>query len=128
MAQRTTTTTTSTTRELKRYRTELQRLAAELADIGFFTPGSLVQRYTSCGKEGCRCQADPPQLHGPYWQWSRVEGRKTITRRVRDDEVSLYQEWIANRRRLRGVVAEMEAVSQRATDLLLAQSHEHLNR
>jgi hypothetical protein len=107
---------------LARYRAELERLAAELATIGFVSPGSLVQRYTSCGKDGCRCQADPPELHGPYWQWSRAEGGKTITRRVRDEEVPLYKEWIANRRHLREVVAQMEAVSQRATGLLLAQS------
>ena len=44
---------------------------------------------------------------------------------MREDDVALYQEWIANRRRLRGVVAQMEAVSEQATQLLLAQANRH---
>ena len=31
---------------------------AQLAEIDFISPGSLVVRQTSCGKPGCRCQAD----------------------------------------------------------------------
>jgi hypothetical protein len=107
---------------LEHYRTELVRLAAQIADIGFVSAGSLVHRHTSCGKEGCRCMADPPQLHGPYWQWSRAIGGKTVTKKVTDAQVPLYEEWIDNRRRLRKLIAEMEAVSERATDLLLEQA------
>jgi hypothetical protein len=100
---------------------ELQRLTAELADIGFIPAGSLVRRYTRCGNPGCRCQANPPQPHGPYWQWTRAVGGKTITRRVTDDQAPLYQEWIANRRRLRQVIADMEEVSRQASEILLNQ-------
>ena len=60
------------TRRLASYQAELKRLTAQLADIGFISPGSLIRRYTTCGKPGCRCQADPPQPHGPYWQWTRA--------------------------------------------------------
>lgn len=31
------------------------------------------------GTPGCRCKADPPQLHGPYWQWTRKVAGKTVT-------------------------------------------------
>lgn len=48
------------------YRALADELATELATVGFISPGSLVSRCTSCGKPGCRCQADPPQRHGPY--------------------------------------------------------------
>src|SRR5487761_590547 len=40
-------------------------LLAELAALGFCLPGSLQTRQMRCGKPGCRCKADPPQLHGP---------------------------------------------------------------
>jgi hypothetical protein len=109
-------------KHLARYQAKLKQLAAQLADIGFVTPGSLVQRYTTCGNPDCRCQADPPQLHGPYWQWSRAVAGKTISRTVTNEQVPLYQEWIANRRRLRQIVAEMENVSQQATQVLLKQA------
>ena len=108
-----------------RLRGELERLAGELQGIGFTTAGSLVNRYTHCTSEGCRCNAEPPQPHGPYWQWSKAVDGKTVSKRVHEEEVALYQEWIANRRRLRSVVAQMEAVSDQATQLLLAQANRH---
>lgn len=108
-------------RRLASYKAELKRLTAEIADIGFISPGSLVRRYTHCGNPGCRCQANPPQPHGPYWQWTRAVRGKTITRRVTDDQVPLYQEWIANRRRLRQVIADIEEVSRQASEILLKQ-------
>ncbi|MDA8062408.1 MAG: hypothetical protein M0T80_08270 [Actinomycetota bacterium] len=106
-------------------RDELERLAAELSGIGFTAAGSLVRRYTHCASDGCRCNADPPQPHGPYWQWSKAVDGKTVTKRLREDQVPLYQEWIANRRRLRRVVAQMAAVSEQATRLLLSQANGH---
>ena len=108
-------------KRLASYKAELQRLTAELADIGFISAGSLVRRYTRCGNPRCRCQADPPRPHGPYWQWTRAVGGKTITRRVTDDQAPLYQEWIANRRRLHQVIADMEEVSRQAAEILLNQ-------
>jgi hypothetical protein len=110
---------------LARLKGELERLAQELSDIGFTSAGSLVKRYTHCASEGCRCNAEPPQPHGPYWQWSRAVDGKTVTRRLTEDQVPLYREWIANRRRFRSVVARMEAVSEQATQLLLSQTNGH---
>jgi hypothetical protein len=112
-------TPSSHAKRLARYQAELKQLAAQLADIGFIYPGSLVQRYTTCGNPDCRCQADPPQLHGPYWQWSKAVAGKTVSRTVTDNQVPLYQAWIANRRRLRNIIAQMEQVSQQATEILL---------
>lgn len=114
---------TSVEDRLAQCRAELERLASELQQVGFTTPGSLVRRYTHCTSEGCRCNSDPPRPHGPYWQWSKAVHGKTISRRLRIDEVPLYQEWIANRRHLRSILAQMEAISEQATRLLLTQAN-----
>lgn len=116
---------TSVEDRLAQCQAELERLAGELRSVGFTTAGSLVRRYTHCTSEGCRCNAEPPQPHGPYWQWSKAVHGKTVSRRLRAHEVPLYQEWIANRRRLRDLVAQMEAVSAQATQLVLAQTNQH---
>ena len=87
------------------------RIAAELAGIGFVIPGSLVERMTSCGKTGCRCQGDPPVLHGPYLSWTRAVGGKTVTRKITEDQRQRYQGWFDNARRLRELVTELETVS-----------------
>ena len=76
----------------------------------------------TCRTPGCRCRADPPQPHGPYWQWTRYDSGKTITRRLTEPQARLYQEWIANRRRLASIIAEMEKVGEQAAEILLQQA------
>lgn len=107
---------------LQTYEAEYRALAAELAGLGFISPGSLVVRHTSCGKPGCRCGADPPRRHGPYYQWSRAVAGKTISRRLNEQEADLYRAWIANRHRLEAIVAEMDKISAAAGDILLRQA------
>ena len=104
---------------LERHEAKYRSLKAELAEIGFISPGSLVVRETSCGKPGCRCQDDPPRRHGPYFQWSRTREGRTESRRLDEREAELYREWIDNRRRLEQIVAEMERVSESAGEILL---------
>ncbi len=113
--------TPAAARRLQVYEARLQQLAAALAHTGYIRSGSLVQRFMPCGKPGCRCQGDPPQLHGPYWQWSRRVRGKTVTRRLAAPQARLYQEWIANRRRLTRTIAAMEQISEKAGELLLRQ-------
>jgi hypothetical protein len=81
-----------------------------------------VIRLTTCGKPGCRCQGDPPQRHGPYYQWNRAVAGKTVSRRLGEREAELYRSWIANRRRLEQIVAQMEQTSAGAGELLLRQT------
>ncbi len=102
----------------------MRRLAEQLAQTGFISSGSVVRHYSPCGRPNCRCHADPPQLHGPYWQWSyRPAGGKTVTRKLNERQALLYQEWIANRRHLLAIVAEMEEVSRQAAEILLTRAH-----
>ena len=84
-----------------------------------FRRGSVVRRFMPCGKPGCRCQAAPPNLHGPYYQWTRKVGGKTATLRLSEREAKLLEEWIANGRRLDHLIWHMERVSLRRTDRLL---------
>ena len=91
-------------------------IAAELASLGLALPGTLIERHVRCGKAGCRCHGDPPVLHGPYWQWTRKAGGKTITRLVRDDQLDDYRQWLDNHRRLRALVAELEALTLAIAD------------
>lgn len=107
---------------LETYERKYRALAAELAEIGFISPGSLVLRETSCGKPGCRCQGDPPQRHGPYYQWSRAVAGKTISRRLNEAEAELYRNWIANRRSVERILAEMNKISAAAGEILLRQA------
>lgn len=106
----------------RRYRELAAQLATELATIGLIHSGSVVQRYTHCGTTNCRCQGDPPQPHGPYWQWTAKVKGKTVSRQLSPAEAELYQEWIANNRRLTQLVQQMRQAAAEAAQLTLEQA------
>lgn len=112
----------STADRLAAYERRYRELASQLADIGLIASGSVVHRYTRCGTAGCRCHADPPQRHGPYYQWTAKIDGKTVTRRLTEHEATLYKEWIANDRELRRLVNQMREVAAKAVDLTLKQT------
>jgi hypothetical protein len=74
-----------------------------------------------CGKKGCRCQVTPPQLHGPYYQWTRTVRGRTVTTRLREDQAEGIREWIENRRRLDEIIAEVEKLSLEMAEHVLGQ-------
>jgi hypothetical protein len=86
-------------------------ITARLEDLAFALPGTVADRMTRCGHPGCRCHADPPQLHGPYHQWTRKKNGRTSTRILSDHQLADYQPWFDNHRRLRELIAELEALS-----------------
>lgn len=113
---------TDTDQRLADYEQRYRELAAQLATIGWIHSGSLTRRYTRCATPGCKCNADPPQPHGPYYQWSAKVNGKTVTRRLSATEAELYEEWIANDRRLRDLIQQMRQIAAKATELKLKQA------
>lgn len=101
-----------------------EALKREVATVPPIRRGSLVRRFVPCGKAGCRCQASPPELHGPYYQWTRKVRGKTVTARVTPAQAKLLREWIANGRRLDRILRQMETVSKRLTDRTMRAARE----
>ena len=99
--------------------TRYDALKPAVLTLGPIRRGSLVRRFMPCGKPGCGCQASPPALHGPYYQWTRKVRGKTVTVRLTREEAQLFEEWISNGRQLDRIVAQMEAVSLRITKRLV---------
>jgi hypothetical protein len=98
-------------------------ITARLAGLAFTLPGTLADRRTRCGHPGCRCHADPPQLHGPYHQWTRKKNGRTSTRILTDDQLTDYGPCFDNHKRLRELVAELEDLS-----LAIAEADPRWNR
>jgi hypothetical protein len=110
----------STTR-LESYERRYRELAHQLADVGYIAAGSVAPRYNRCGTPSCGCHADPPRLHGPYFQWTAKVAGKTVNRRLSPSEAALYREWIGNDRRVRALLAEMRQVAAKAQQLMLEE-------
>lgn len=91
-------------------------IVRRLAEAGFALPGTLLERTHVCGKANCRCTDDPPRPHGPYYQWTRKIEGKTVTRRLTDEQVARYGAWFDNAKRVRELLAELEALSLRVAE------------
>jgi hypothetical protein len=96
-----------------------QALLKQISQLGFCLPGTLTERRTRCSSPGCRCRADPPVLHGPYYSWTRKIDGKTVTRTLTPEQARRYQPWFDDARQLRALTAQLEALS-----LKLAQDAE----
>src|SRR5260370_37555951 len=93
-------------------RAALDKAVAELAAAaGPALPGTLTVRSYACGKRRCRCHASPPQLHGPYAEWTRKIGGKTVTRRLTPQQLDAWQPLFSNARRLRQLLAELQELT-----------------
>ena len=88
-----------------------KRITAELAGAGCALPGTLTVRAYACGKPNCRCHADPPALHGPYAEWTRKIGGKTITRRLTPTELAAWQPLFDNAKKMRALLAELHELT-----------------
>ena len=87
----------------------LDQVAAELAAAaGPALPGTLVVRAYECGKPRCRCHTSPAARHGPYAEWTRKIGGKTVTRRLTPRELAEYQPLFDNAKKLRALLAELQ--------------------
>lgn len=98
---------------------EARAIAKELAAIARIAkvlPGSLTSRRTRCGRQSCKCMADPPRPHGPYWQWTRKVAARTACRWLSDDQADDYSSWVANDRRLHQLVARLEVIGVAAVE------------
>ena len=93
-------------------RAALAEITAEIAAAaGPALPGTLTVRAYACGKPNCRCHGDPPQLHGPYAEWTRKINGKTVTRRLTSDQLAAWQPLFDNARKIRALLAELHELT-----------------
>jgi hypothetical protein len=112
---------TSTAQRLASWGGRYQAIAPQVSEVGYIASGSVASRSTRCGKANCACRADPPRLHGPYWLFTAKVDGKTVNKTLSDREAQLYQQWIANDRALRALLAEMREVADEARAIILAE-------
>lgn len=109
--------------KLESYRMRLFALREKLDHVDFILKGSILERYQTCGKPGCRCQAAPPTLHGPYYQWTRKVKGKTVTAWLKKEDAMILSKWIQNGREFHRLVSEMEKVTLKAAKLIRNKAH-----
>lgn len=101
----------------------LERIRAELSQLGPCLPGSVVVRTGRCGKPACSCHGTPGRLHGPFRSWTRKVAGKTVTRLLSDGQLADYQPLFDDDRRLKRLVRELEELG-----LAIAEADARSNR
>jgi hypothetical protein len=90
----------------------LAEVKQEIIGLGLVRPGTLYERLNVCGRRGCRCgRKENPVKHGPYHYLSYTRGGKSHTEFVRQGEVDVVKEQVANYQRLMELVDELVDVS-----------------
>lgn len=99
---------------LRRYEAQFRALRAQLADLGFFCKGTLLEHRLTCGKPTCACAQHPERRHGPYFDWTYKVAGKTVGIRLSPAVAADYRAAITEWRRLRRLLARLESLSRRA--------------
>jgi hypothetical protein len=82
----------------------IETLKQAIIRLGDLRPGKLSQQYNVCGKADCRCKADPPQKHGPYYQLSFTRSGKSSTQFVRKEDLAVVRQQVRNYQRLQELI------------------------
>lgn len=106
--------TASLDSSLRRLEARHRALLAELGNLGMVLRGSITLRLARCGNPTCRCKAEPPQLHGPYYVWTRKVAGKTVTATLSPAHAARCQDWSRNMRKLDRIVRQLQAIGLRA--------------
>ena len=99
----------------------IQIIKHQISKLGDLRPGALSKQYNICGTPNCRCKADPPVKHGPYYQISFTRHGKSSSQFVREEDLAEVQLQLENYRLLRDLVDEWITLSAQVSGLRLRQ-------
>ena len=91
----------------------IERLRHQVLAMDLLCPGSIVQRFNTCGRPGCRCASDPTARHGPYYIWSRRENGRLVQTVVSPDQAKALQRAIRQHRKVLDLLARWGQESAR---------------
>ncbi len=83
-------------------------LKARLLRLDHICSGNLRRRYAVCGSKNCRCKAQPPARHGPYYYWSRLLGGKVVQRVLSPEDAKIVARGSENYRRAKALLRQWE--------------------
>lgn len=104
---------------------KIAKIKQEINSLGTdLLPGILTQQYNVCGKPNCRCKAQPPQKHGPYYQLSFTRKGKSSSQFVKQQDLPLVRQQVRNYQRLRTLLDRWITLGMELSRLRLQQQRE----
>ena len=99
----------------------IEKVKRALAALGDLRPGSLSTQYNVCGSPGCRCKADPPVKHGPYYQVSYTRKGKSSTKFVKKEDLPEVRKQLKNYERMKLLMEKWIDLAMELSILRLAK-------
>lgn len=96
------------------YAKRFQELKTELAQIEYFSKGTVLARMVKCGKPQCACRTKPSKRHGPYYEWTYKAQGKTVNVRLSKEAAPIYQAAAKQYRKLKAILNRLEKLSRQA--------------
>ena len=103
-----------------------EQICQELATIGDFRRGSLMQRHLRCGKPSCRCRDQDSPGHGPYWYLTCTVGGKSVSRKIPPQAVERTRHLIAEYKRFRTLTNELVEVNEQLCQARLQRERDQV--
>jgi hypothetical protein len=104
---------------LRTLESKIEKIKHEIIALGPLRPGTLSQQFNVCGKSDCRCKANPPQKHGPYYQLSFTWQGRSSTHFVRREHLHAVEEQLRNYKKLRELVEAWATLGMEISQLQL---------
>lgn len=109
------------TNRIRALESQIGRIKGELERLGDLRPGSLSVQYNVCGNPSCRCKADPPKRHGPYYQLSFTRKGRSRTKFVKKPQLKEVKKQLKSYARLRSLIDSWIELSTELCQLRLEQ-------
>ena len=100
---------------------QIEKVKRDLAALGDLRPGSLSTQYNVCGSPGCKCKADPPVKHGPYYQVSYSLKGKSSTKLVKKEDLPEVRKHLKNYERMKLLMEKWIDLAMELSILRLAK-------
>jgi hypothetical protein len=81
----------------KKIEGQITKIVEKISKLGLMIPGSISKQFNVCGTPNCKCK-DPknPIKHGPYYNLSYTFQKKSRTKFIPAEKVSMTKEAVNN--------------------------------
>jgi hypothetical protein len=114
--------------KLKELEEKRKRVGERLTGVGDMRQGSVYERYSKCGKPGCRCATEERYKHGPKVTLTKTVGGKTVLRTIPKQAVESTKAQIAKFQEFRSLSQEFLAVNEEICEAKLIEPGEEVDR
>lgn len=73
--------------------------------------GSINTVFSKCGKKNCICNIDCTKKHGPYFILTRKVKGKTVSKRLKENQIQTCTTYIKNKKKLDQIIEQMIELS-----------------